>query len=117
MRRLIEAGRLRCCHDVSDGGLIVAVAEMVIAGGLGADITGAVDPGRLFGEDQGRYVLALDRKDTEAVLAEAAAAGVAAETNGGSGGASLTVNGVNAISVGELRAAHARWLPAYMAGT
>ncbi|HEX9647971.1 MAG TPA: phosphoribosylformylglycinamidine synthase subunit PurL, partial [Alphaproteobacteria bacterium] len=40
VRALIAAGRVSCCHDLSDGGLYVALAEMAIAGGVGADLAG-----------------------------------------------------------------------------
>ena len=63
MRAQILAGAVRACHDVSDGGLLVAVAEMALAGGIGVRLsTGPRDiPGHAFwfGEDQGRYVLAV----------------------------------------------------------
>ena len=114
VRGLITGGRVRCCHDVSDGGLYVAVAEMAITGGVGADLAGADDPAWLFGEDQARYVLAVAEEQAEAIVAEAAFAGVPAARVGRCGGASLTRNGADAISVGKLRALHARWLPAYM---
>ena len=54
---------MRACHDVSDGGLLVAVAEMAMAGLIGVRLsTGPRDiPGHAFwfGEDQGRYLLAV----------------------------------------------------------
>jgi phosphoribosylformylglycinamidine synthase subunit PurL len=113
VRGLIEDGRITCCHDLSDGGLYAAVAEMVAASGIGANIDGPEDAGWLFGEDQARYLLATD--DAEAILAAAKSAGVAASAIGTSGGDALTRNGANAISVGDVQAARARWLPAYMA--
>ena len=62
VRTQIAAGRVAACHDVSDGGLLVAVAEMAMAGGVGAELEGLEAPpaavaGLLFGEDQARYVL------------------------------------------------------------
>ena len=62
VRGLIRAGRINTVHDCSDGGLAVALAEMAMAGGVGASID-AVPAGipvhaALFGEDQARYVLA-----------------------------------------------------------
>jgi phosphoribosylformylglycinamidine synthase len=38
LHRAIESGLVRSCHDVSEGGLAVAVAEMALAGGWGAEI-------------------------------------------------------------------------------
>ncbi len=113
VRGLIEQGHISCCHDISDGGFYVAIAEMVAASGIGADIKGPEDAGWLFGEDQARYVIATDEAD--AVLAAATAAGVAASAIGTSGGGALTRNGTSAISVNDLQAARERWLPAYMA--
>ncbi|HEX9646034.1 MAG TPA: AIR synthase-related protein, partial [Alphaproteobacteria bacterium] len=115
VRALIAAGRVSCCHDLSDGGLYVALAEMAIAGGVGADLAGPEDDAWLFGEDQARYLLAVEAAETGAVLAEAEAAGVPAQRVGTTGGVALTRSGADAISVGELRSLHASWLPAYMA--
>ena len=124
VRVLIISGRVSACHDVADGGVYVAVAEMAMAsagqgGPVGADLVvpDADLPlhGFLFGEDQARYVLAVPVDEAEAVLAEAAAAGVAASVIGQTGGDSLTVNGDWPISVSEMRAANEAWLPGYMA--
>jgi phosphoribosylformylglycinamidine synthase len=116
VRRLIDAGRISACHDVSDGGVLVALAEMAMAGEIGADIqipTEAPLPHAwLFGEDQARYVLATN--DAEAVLGEAVDAGVPAVRIGTTGGETLTVGGTDAISISELKTIHEGWLPDYM---
>jgi phosphoribosylformylglycinamidine synthase len=117
VRSEIAAGRVAACHDISDGGLLVAVAEMAMAGGLGAALAlpaGIAPHGFLFGEDQARYVLATAAPD--AVLAAAKAAGVPMLTLGRVGGDQLTLAGGNAISVTELLRLNEAWLPAYMAG-
>jgi len=116
VRDLIGGGLVSAAHDVSDGGVLVAVAEMALSGGTGAWI-GPPDGGPAafawaFGEDQGRYVLATSAPD--AVLAAARAAGVPAAAIGQSGGDALTLGGDDTISLDELRAAHEDWLPAYM---
>jgi phosphoribosylformylglycinamidine synthase len=119
VRAQIQAGRIGACHDLSDGGLLVALAEMAMAGGVGAEIAppplGAELPlhGFLFGEDQARYVLTTGEPVT--VLAAAAAAGVAALPLGTTGGAALTVRGAGAISTGELKRVNEAWLPGFMA--
>ncbi len=126
VRRLIADGVLTACHDVSDGGLAVALAEMALssksgsgkseAGDIGAEIDAALDiPAHAwaFGEDQGRYVITTGAP--EAVIAAAASAGVTAQAIGTTVAATLTLPGARPISVAELRAAHERWLPDYMA--
>ncbi|MEE8270388.1 MAG: phosphoribosylformylglycinamidine synthase subunit PurL, partial [Alphaproteobacteria bacterium] len=115
VRRLIGDGRVTACHDVSDGGLYVAVAEMAMAGGLGADLTVPPDAdlaGWLFGEDQGRYVVTA--ADPEPVLSRAGQAGVAVAAVGRTGGDSLTLNRQNAISVAGMRQTNEGWLPNHM---
>ena len=120
MRHLIADGVLSACHDVSDGGLGVALAEMAMASEIGADIGVEIDialnipaHGWAFGEDQGRYLVTTAAPDT--VIAAAEAAGVVAQTIGTTGGAALTLPQSRPISVAELRVTHERWLPDYMA--
>ena len=118
VRARILAGEVRACHDISDGGLLVAVAEMAMASGTGATL--AAPPADLpphafwFGEDQGRYVLAV----TEAapLLDAARAAGVPALRLGRSGGRDLVLPGGESISVAALAEAHEATLPALMRG-
>jgi phosphoribosylformylglycinamidine synthase len=113
---LLAGGLVRCCHDLSDGGLLVAVAEMALAGGIGAEIgcppDGAPSHAWLFGEDQGRYLVAVP--DPAVLLESAGAAGVPAQVIGRTGGDSLTVDGAYTISLAELRTVHEGWLPKFM---
>ncbi len=116
VRASILAGRVSACHDVSDGGLAVALAEMAITGGVGATIDADTDlPAHAwaFGEDQARYIVATDNPD--GFVATAEAAGVQVFRIGTTGGTALTLPGAKPISLAELRDAHARWFPAYMA--
>jgi phosphoribosylformylglycinamidine synthase len=116
----IAAGRVRACHDLSDGGLAVAVAEMCLASGSGAVLDVPADVGTvagwLFGEDQGRYLLAVREDELRELLRAAAASGVIARACGRTGGAALILGDETPISLERLRAAHEGWLPAYMAG-
>jgi phosphoribosylformylglycinamidine synthase len=116
VRGWIRAGRVAACHDLSDGGLLVAVAEMAMAGGRGIELAAVpTDVPRhafLFGEDQARYLL--ETADPETVLEAARSAGVAAQVIGVVGGTSLTLPGAGAISVDALKAANEAWLPDYM---
>jgi phosphoribosylformylglycinamidine synthase subunit PurL len=118
VRQQIAARRVAACHDLSDGGLLVALAEMAMTGNLGATIAappGAAPHAWLFGEDQGRYVMAVAAESAKAIIGAAAAAGVAAAVIGETGGANLTAAGLCTISVTELRRRHEAWLPGYMA--
>ncbi len=116
VRSLIETGRITTCHDVSGGGLGVAIAEMSMASGIGATIEAPEGApalhGWLFGEDQARYVIATD--EAEAVLSEAKAAGIVAEKIGRTGGNQLTVGAQATISLEDLAASHHGWLPEFM---
>jgi phosphoribosylformylglycinamidine synthase subunit PurL len=118
VRNLIQARRVDTVHDCSDGGLAVALAEMAIAGGMGAEIGAPEDiplHAFLFGEDQARYLLAVDGEAAMDILYEAKALGVPAAMLGVTGGDSLHLPGGEAISVADLKAAHEGWLPNYMA--
>ncbi len=125
VRAAIARGEIDTCHDLADGGLLVALAEMCLAGGIGARIarpaadqaSAAAIPAAAwaFGEDQGRYLVALPEDLAASFLASAAAAGVPAASLGRSGGEDLTLEGSFTISVAELGAANEGWLPAYMA--
>jgi len=118
VRAEIIAGRVAACHDVSDGGLLVALAEMAIETGIGAALlaipAGIPAHAFWFGEDQGRYVLAV--ADGARLLHDADAAGVPARMLGRSGGGALALAGGLSISVAQLRETSERTLPALMEG-
>src|SRR5215470_15640355 len=120
VRAMIEAGRVAACHDLSDGGLLVALAEMAIAGGRGATLACVGDlplNAWLFGEDQARYLI--ETADPAPLLSAALRAGVTAVRVGTVGhagdDAALTLRSAGAISVAQLTAANEAWLPSYMA--
>jgi phosphoribosylformylglycinamidine synthase subunit PurL len=119
VRSQILNGTIRACHDVSDGGVLVALAEMAMASGVGARMmTHPRDiPGHAFwfGEDQGRYLVAVPDHVAFARIAEAA--GIPAMRLGTSGGQDLTLPDGGSISIVALRAAHERFFPSWMDGT
>ena len=118
VRPLIAEGAVLACHDISDGGLLVAVAEMAMAGDIGAHIDSdtAAPTGFLFGEDQGRYIIEIGEAAAGGLLEGAEKAGIVARRLGTTGGDGLTVDAFRTISLGKLRQIHEDWLPAYMAG-
>jgi phosphoribosylformylglycinamidine synthase II len=113
VRRLIGEGIITACHDVSDGGLLVALAEMALPNRIGVrlDFAGADAAPALFGEDQGRYlVTASDHGRLEQACVEA---GVALHMIGRTGGAS--VSGPHwSVSLADLRHAHEAFFPRLM---
>lgn len=119
VRSQILDGSVTACHDISDGGLLVAIAEMAMAGGKGADLTElpSTSAESLFGEDQARYVLTVSPEKATSVLSSAADAGVPASQVGIVGGQELKLADKCSISVEMLKQTHESWLPGYMSGT
>jgi phosphoribosylformylglycinamidine synthase II len=117
VRGEIAKGHVAACHDLGDGGLLVALAEMAMAGGCGVALEPL--PSTLpahawwFGEDQARYLI--ETADPDTLLAAAKNMSIYAERIGTVGGTALTLPGAGAISVAELKAANEAWLPGYMA--
>ena len=114
----ILAGRLSAVQDLSDGGLALALAEMAMAGGKGARIetVEGAPHAYFFGEDQGRYVVAAAPAEADALVADAARAGVPIARIGVVAGAELTLPGEAPIAILDLKGAFESWFPAYMDG-
>jgi phosphoribosylformylglycinamidine synthase subunit PurL len=120
VRRLIAETQVTAVHDISDGGLLVALAEMAMAGKLGAALIAAPSGGPAqafwFGEDQARYVVTVKPGNVDAVMAQAQAAGVPVTKLGVVGGEILAIEGERPVPVAKLTRIFEGWLPAYMAG-
>jgi phosphoribosylformylglycinamidine synthase len=119
VRGLIEQGRVDTCHDVSDGGILVAIAEMTLPKGIGTSVgqAGIADTiGFWFGEDQARYLIAAPFTAAEKIVAEARAAGIAVAELGRTGGTDIVIDDEARIAVVNLRTAHEGWFPKFMAG-
>lgn len=101
VRSLIAEGKATAVHDISDGGLIVAIAEMALAGGIGAELTTAFTTQSAFGEDQGRYIVTT-AQDVDVP---------GAVRIGAVGGESVA-----GVALADLRAAHEGFFPALMGG-
>ena len=115
-----EAGRLTAAHDLSDGGLAVALAEMAMASGIGAKLDappkGLAPHAFWFGEDQARYVVTTRAEDADTLIADAKAAGVPVTKIGVTGGKALALPGESPVLISSLTENFEGWLPAYMAG-
>jgi len=114
VRQLIADGAITACHDVSDGGLLVAIAEMALAGGFGCKIdTPAAGASFWFGEDQARYVVTAHNAD--ALIVKASEAGIPIMSLGLVGGNTIALGG-ESVSLDWLSEIHESWLPEYMEG-
>ena len=120
VRALIREGRTDTVHDLSDGGLLVAIAEMALAGDLGVQLYSY--EGKLpahaawFGEDQGRYLIAVGPRDAEEVVERAKLLGLPGRIVGKVGGRLLALKGEPDLALADLRATHEAWLPTFMSG-
>jgi phosphoribosylformylglycinamidine synthase len=111
VRGLIENGKITACHDISDGGLLVALAEMTYGNGIGADITATGDAGFWFGEDQARYIVTV--KSAAEFLASTHCEKIPAVAIGRTKIGELNFEG-NSIKTSELKTTNESWLPEYM---
>ncbi|HXE01999.1 MAG TPA: phosphoribosylformylglycinamidine synthase subunit PurL [Hyphomicrobium sp.] len=128
IRTLIREGRVAAVHDCADGGLLVAIAEMALAGGkhglsressgLGVELypyEGKLPAHAIwFGEDQGRYVVEVTPQKAEEVLERARLLELPARIIGRTGGDAIGLKGETALPLSELRAAHEAWMPKLM---
>ncbi|MBB6466534.1 phosphoribosylformylglycinamidine synthase [Aminobacter lissarensis] len=121
VRKLIRSGTASAVHDLSDGGLAVALAEMAMASGIGAVVPGLSGTNPIpvfFGEDQGRYLVTvkLDPKSAEMqeLWNEAKALGIHAPWIGTTGGKELKLGEARAVAIDELTSAHESWFPRFM---
>ena len=117
IRSQIEEGALTVVHDLSDGGLIGAAADLALASDVGVtlDATSATHAHfLLFGEDQARYLIAAPNPDD--VIAAAQAAGLHASVVGKAGGAAFASTGLFSIPLAHLREIHEGWMPTWIEG-
>jgi phosphoribosylformylglycinamidine synthase len=115
VRNLIAEGEVTSCHDISDGGLLVALAEMALEGDMGFVLSVKDgDAGFYFGEDQARYIVTV--RDADAFEAKAEEAGIPHLLLGQTGGKALAVEGAS-LDLEKLRVTFEDWLPNYMAAS
>lgn len=117
VRHLIETGVITTCHDLSDGGLALALAEMVIKSkkGIKAQLTGQTPPhAELFGEDQARYLIAVNAHELPKVIEAGKQSSVDLQVVGKVEGEYLEVENQFKLSVDSLHDAYENWFPNFM---
>ena len=117
VRTLVADGLVTAVHDLSDGGLAVALAEMAMASGIGAAVNqlNDVDPAALFfGEDQGRYLITAEPDRQDVLWERANAVDIFLPWIGNTGGSLLALGDAQPLSVSELKIRHEGWFPRFM---
>jgi phosphoribosylformylglycinamidine synthase len=125
VRSLIAEGLVSAVHDCSDGGLLIAVSEMALAGNLGGRVVldgrnRVSSTAQLFGEDQSRYVVTISNANGALVTDRADAARIPFYDCGLTGGDAIEVVHddedftTTPLSLADLRAAHEGFFPRLM---
>ena len=118
VRGIIRSGQVTACHDISSGGLALALAEMAMASGKGLNInlddSKGLPHALLFGEDQARYVITVASDLANFVCATAEGQGVPFRRLGKVEGDALVVGDLLSLPVANLSLAHESWFPDFM---
>jgi phosphoribosylformylglycinamidine synthase len=113
----IREGLCDSVHDISDGGMLVALAEMALAGKTGVKLepqTGPLPPHTVFfGEEQGRYLLGVDADRAGLIIERAVACELPARIVAHAGGREIILPGDDPLPLDRLRAAHESWFQRY----
>ena len=112
VQELVTGGLVHGLHDVSEGGLGVALAEMAVHAGVGFTIAGVDGHAALFSESPSRVVLCLGVSQRDSVIGRADAAGLATTALGRAGGDRLVVEGLVDVSLEAATSAWREKLPA-----
>jgi len=125
IRGAIADGLVTAVHDVADGGPLVTLAEMALAGNIGADVDPdwrlAIAP-QMFGENQGRYLVSVTDPEDYRLVERAKAAGIPIHAFARTGGETICIGDCGGgktfgeISLTDLRTAHEGFFPALMDG-
>ncbi len=102
---------LKSVHDVGEGGVLVAIAEMCISGkqGIKIDITKDFLHGFFFGEDQARYLVEVSQNKLEQLEVDASKSAVKIERIGEIGGTSISINSIGEVELSSLIDHHTKW--------
>ena len=104
---------IAAAHDLSDGGLAVALIEMLLQSKTGAKISIHGDPFmHLFSESTGRILIAVAPEDSNYLVGKATDVGITTTRLGKSGGENLEISGVLSLSMLHINEAHQRTIPA-----
>ena len=116
--KLIEKNFIKSAHDVSLGGIITALSKMCIKGKMGATLK---KPKYLinkfeylFGEDQGRYIIEINKDDLQDVIKILSENSVHFDELGTINSDNLIIDDKSKVSIDDLIKSHTTWLTNYM---
>jgi len=119
LQALVKAGCVAACHDLSEGGLAAAAGEMALDGGCGIELAPPEDGVRphawWFAEDQGRVLVAVQRRKLSESLRVLAARDIPVRQVGETRADDVLDLGGERLPLAELRRAREAWLPERMA--
>ncbi|MBY7649757.1 MAG: phosphoribosylformylglycinamidine synthase subunit PurL [Candidatus Liberibacter europaeus] len=114
---MIRNNQVTACHDISTGGLIISLAEMVIFSGKGMNIflSDDQDPTPfLFGEDQGRYVVCISPEMRDSMIYQASKNNICIRYLGYVSGGNLSIQNILNIPISMLQKRYESWFPELM---
>jgi phosphoribosylformylglycinamidine synthase len=117
VRDLININKIDTVHDVSDGGFLVALAEMSISGNIGVKINldkENLNDKFLFGEDQGRYIISVSDGLASEVTKILDDKGIFFQKIGKTGGKKLIINDHEEAAIETLKKIHENWFNNYL---
>ncbi|MEO0439296.1 MAG: phosphoribosylformylglycinamidine synthase subunit PurL [Pseudomonadota bacterium] len=116
LRKLLEEGVITALHDISDGGMLAAIAEMGLASSIGFELQRKFDltTASAFGEDQGRYIATTRNSEDFVILNEASDNGIPLKFLGHTKGEAIVL-GEQKIPLADLREASDSFFRDWMA--
>ena len=117
VRDLVKKLKIDTVHDISDGGLLIALTEMSVAGNIGFDLDVSqknLDNGFLFGEDQGRYIILVEDKNLSETIEYIEKNNISYSSIGKSCGNKIIIDKNNEADIEEIRDLYENWFENYL---
>ena len=112
----IKKGFFKTCHDISEGGALVAISELAINSEIGAEIEAPKGSSSewWFSESQGRYIVTIPEKQKNTLENETKKINIPCFHLGKVKGNALQIHKEMSISLEELKTCNEAWLPEFM---
>ena len=117
IRNLVTNVKIDTVHDISDGGLLIALTEMSISGEIGFQLNldkSNLNYSFLFGEDQGRYIISVEDKNLNDAIEYIKKSNISYLNIGKTNGKKIKIDRDNEIDIEELRDLYENWFKSYL---